>query len=133
MKAIYEDILALSATPPIWYDENGTPRYAPHSPDLCPDIYANMVGLVSIECQSCQRLFQVQVSARRRGPDYRQTQEYGDPPHHEDDGKGGLCAAGVTMTAIPVTVLECWERINMEWRRYSAWEGLDIRPEWSKD
>jgi len=39
-----------------------TPRFQPHHPDLCADIYADEVALLKIACQSCGREFLVQMS-----------------------------------------------------------------------
>lgn len=47
---------------PLWWDENGVPRFEPHHPRLCPDIYADQVALVQISCQGCGREFPVQMS-----------------------------------------------------------------------
>lgn len=47
---------------PLWWDENGTPRFQPHHPDLCADIYADEVALLKIACQRCGREFLVQMS-----------------------------------------------------------------------
>ena len=135
MKQSYPDIIALSATPPNWYDVNGTPRYATHHPEFCPDIYADIVALIYVECQSCGRQFAVQVhsghGARFAGGDVLRL-EYGDPPSHEDDGNGGSCVAGDTMTAIPMHLIEYWVRTHGNWQRLQAEEGRNIRPEWSR-
>ena len=134
MKQSYPDIHALTTAAPLWYDANGTPRYAPHHPELCPDIYADTVALIAIECQSCQHEFLVQVSTKRRaGHAIYWQQPYGDPPSHEDDGAGGVCASGSTMTSVPVRIVEFWTRSGGDWQRDSAQEGRDIRPEWSKE
>jgi hypothetical protein len=47
---------------PLWWDENGVPRYKPHHPKLCPDIYATEIALLRISCQSCDTEFEVQMS-----------------------------------------------------------------------
>jgi hypothetical protein len=48
---------------PLWWDENGVPRFDTHHPGLCPDIYADEVALLRIACQGCEREFLVQMSA----------------------------------------------------------------------
>lgn len=61
----YDDILAIAAEarrPIGWWDENGVPRFAPHHPNHCPDIYATEVVLLLIACQACLRPFRVQMS-----------------------------------------------------------------------
>lgn len=53
---------------PLWWDEFGVPRFAPHSPLLCPVIGATEVALILVACQSCAREFPVQMSwDRTRG------------------------------------------------------------------
>ena len=47
---------------PLWWDENGVPRYKAHHPSLCPNIYATEVVLLRISCQSCDVEFEVQMS-----------------------------------------------------------------------
>jgi hypothetical protein len=127
MKQKYPDILNLNPHPS-WWDENGTPRYAFHHPSLCPNINADIVALISIECQSCRSRFLVQVSGGRQlwhatGHELR---EYGDPPPHDD------CLSGDAMMSIPITMYEYWKRIDGEWMRVLGKECRDIRPEWSK-
>jgi hypothetical protein len=62
MHQSYPDIVALTKNPPTWWDENGVPRYAPHHPWLCADIYADEVALLRISCQACDHEFLVQMS-----------------------------------------------------------------------
>lgn len=58
----YIDLLSAAKIPPLWWDENGTPRFAEHHPNMCPDIYADEVVLVVISCQGCGTEFPVQMS-----------------------------------------------------------------------
>ena len=119
---------------PLWWDENGVPRFALHHPHHCPDIYAEEVCLLLVSCQNCEKEFQVQMSwnatAHLRGiaalmrmgiaVDIPAAAEvvksslayqiagrgphYGDPPHH--DG----CLVGNTMNVWDLRVLEFWRR-----------------------
>lgn len=52
MHAGYEDILELGAKP-LWWDENGVPRFKAHAPSLSANIYAIEVVLLKIACQLC--------------------------------------------------------------------------------
>ena len=111
---------------PAWWDENGTPRFAPHHPKLCPDIYATEVALLRISCQRCGAEYDVQMSwsmygsiqmAARLGTPLDTkiaetmlsakvragTIHYGDPPCDR-------CAAGSTMNCWDLRVLEFWSR-----------------------
>lgn len=118
---------------PLWWDENGVPRYFEHHPKLCPDIYADEVILLEVECQACLRKFSVQMSwgrrdqmeAVRRNPGgdgplpkladvvrkHPEQIHYGDPPHHED------CPSGPTMNVNDLRILEFWKRTAYGWAR----------------
>jgi len=65
VKRHYSDIISRIAEPPTWFDENGTPRYGPFSPDLLPDIYAVQACLLLIRCQNCGTEFKVSMSFGR--------------------------------------------------------------------
>lgn len=62
MKASYQDIRNRIEKEPMWYDENGTPRYKKFHPDLSPNIYAREVILLKIACQHCHRRFLVEMN-----------------------------------------------------------------------
>lgn len=47
---------------PLWWDENGVPRFGTHHPRLCPNIYAEEVALLLIRCQACEHEFRVQMA-----------------------------------------------------------------------
>lgn len=125
---------------PLWWDENGTPRFEAHHPNLAPNIYATEVALLLISCQSCGRELDVQMSWTREDeimrfmravgavPDSMSTVtsavnaaslssqiqmgtiHYGDPPCD--------CAAGPTMNCWDLRVREFWDRKStMEWKR----------------
>lgn len=110
----YEDIIAIAreARRPIgWWDENGVPRFMPHHPRLCPDIYSDEVILLKISCQACGCEFDVQMSSRTypRATNLgalvakKIAPHYGDPPSHN-------CATGETMNCWDLHVLEFWRR-----------------------
>ncbi len=148
MKEGYDDILKVAASAgvaPQWWDENGTPRFAPHHPGLCPDIYANEVVLLVIACQLCRHEMPVQLSAgtmeRVRASMMGRTFmsladqvrsgviHYGDPPHHDHDGE--FCHAGCTMNCIDVRVVEFWSNDNgWEWHRVAELEVTLPEPAW---
>jgi len=111
MKADYKDITSRIDEKPSWYDQNGVPRYGKFHPDNCPDIYANMVVLMRIECQSCGMPFDVELHK----DDYfgthlgiPRTWHYGDPPRHGHSG--GVRCAGETMNCIDIEVLKVYKR-----------------------
>lgn len=117
----YEDILSRIAEPPIWYDQNGTPRYAKFHPNLCPNIYSDKVVLAQIACQECGEKFLVEMHASiwdsRNDIDPRKW-HYGDPPRH---CKG----AGDSMNCEDIAIVECWQRLPLrEWKRVKKFEGL---------
>jgi hypothetical protein len=142
---------------PRWWGEQGVPRYCPFSPGEADSIYADQVALVRIECQSCGHPFDVCYSSShsdslleeredlaayiratvleeslfKTGPlrGMRRELHYGDPPNI------CCCAAGPTMTAIPVRVLEFWRRDRSssreDWTRDPALE-VDVEPSWAE-
>jgi hypothetical protein len=123
MLASYDDIRDRIPDPPLWYDENGVPRYESHHPKFCPNIYADEVILLEIECQACHERFMVQMcSGRWRFRDGTlawvtfkpdgclRAPHYGDPPRHDR-------CAGDTMNCDDLRVVEFWERWPDEWQR----------------
>lgn len=128
MKHLYDDITSRIEVPPLWWDENGTPRYGRFSPEMCPDIYADRVVLLWITCQQCGRRFDVEMHssqmdrAQNRLPYGRDIDDfnpallhYGDPPAHH--------CIGDTMNCWDIAVLESWRRdigadpALWDWRR----------------
>lgn len=140
MKAEYKDIIA-AAGKPWWWSESGVPRYCDFAPHLAhPE--AMETALVEINCQGCGEEYKVAVSTSSRAEEQlsvsiRQAQRvgYGDPP------AGGCCAAGDTMTAEEIQVIEFWSRNNkkFEWRRDKSLEvrlidgALSDEAEWAMD
>src|SRR5471030_2799277 len=55
MHARYDDITSRIAMRPVWYDENGVPRYSTFSPEDCPN--SSECALIEIVCQECLRTF----------------------------------------------------------------------------
>lgn len=124
---------------PAWHDWHGVPRYQPYEPGL-QDVYADYDALLLVRCQGCSRQFEVGACAQRFGvrpdgevaeaelPDEFSTGDfgYGDAPWHEDGS--GMCA-GVTMSAVPVAVIEFWTRDGFDWRRQPERERAFRWPE----
>lgn len=138
----YADILERITEPPKWWDRHGVPRFHEPIPQNCSHVYADHVAFVEIECQSCGEAFIVEfatsmldriVHADRYkahvGKDpapYDPTKlEYGDPPRHGGDH----CAAGDTMTSVPVRVVAAWERDRFEWEQ--THENVPMVCEWA--
>jgi hypothetical protein len=108
----YKDIRERIAGEPLWFDENGVPRYCEFTPRDAANIYANQIALVLIRCQQCQREFKVAFSWSMN--DYicgrpslvdeitSGSIHYGDPPNIE------CCPAGPTMNCDDLRVLEFW-------------------------
>ena len=117
MNHSYRDITSRIAEEPKWYDENGTPRYEPFAPALCPSIYAEQVILLRIACQDCGRQFDVELSGSVLCPlDDPQKLHYGDPPAHG--------CVGDTMNCVDLAVLQVWDRRHLsEWKRRRKLEG----------
>ncbi len=112
----YRDITSRIAEPPKWWDANGTPRYDPFAPSLCPDIYSNTVVLLRIRCQSCATKFDVEMHAGFFAEIHPQKLHYGDPPVHG--------CVGDTMNCEDEEVLEVWHRDALgDWIRRSEFEG----------
>lgn len=126
MHSNYLDIRERITEEPVWYDENGCPRYGKFSPELCPNIYANTVVFLRIECQNCAERFDVQMHSGLLAfldPSNRQPKNwhYGDPPRHDDHGQR---CAGETMNCADLEVLEVWHRAGVgDWKRYHKLEG----------
>lgn len=108
MKNNFADILALTDQEPKWYDENGTPRFAEFSPELCPNIYADTVFLMYIQCQYCQRGFYVEMHSTVFSPLPRHPKHlhYGDPPPHG--------CVGDTMNCMDIRIVQAWRRLPIE-------------------
>lgn len=123
----YGDLISRLGTP-LWWDDNGVPRYEPFVPDLC-GVYDTYVALLLVECQSCGEEYRVASSARDhdmlryflkhplRLPDASGVGSFhfGDPPPH-------CCQVGATMNSVPRAVLEFWRRDGegpqrFQWRR----------------
>ena len=124
---------------PLWFDEEGVPRYAHFAPRLCANIYADFAALLEIRCQSCGQLFQVAASwcamdenavwdehgNNPRPAEGLPTAEssgyfrYGDAPWHGPND--GQCS-GTTMTTDVSEVMQFWRRDDSKWRRDCAHE-----------
>lgn len=108
MKAGYDDILGLTKKKPLWYDDNGVPRYSKFKPDDAPSIYADQVILFKISCQNCLKEFHVSLckDLMDRWTIHRMIREgqlgYGDPPRH--------ACTGDTMTSVTLEILEFWTK-----------------------
>lgn len=133
MKALYEDILALTDKSPDWYDMDGVPRFAEFHPSLCPNIYAKEVILLEIQCQDCDRRFKVEMHWSHHGGKQSISKaieaddlgyiHYSDPPRHSKHGDR-LCYAGDTMNSEQVRIVEFWSKANPigEWQRKPEYE-----------
>ena len=123
MKTRYSDILSRIKEDPIWFDENGVPRYDTFHPTKTPSVYADEAALILISCQACNKEFNVSLHYEKfnvvNGKVF-ETQKlsekipylyYGDPPDI------GCCSVGPTMSSNSVKVLEFWSKENGTWVR----------------
>jgi hypothetical protein len=121
----YKDILDLTDKKPLWFDQNGTPRFAPFHPRLCPNIYARQAVLYRIACQNCGHIFDVadtcgifaafDISEKIMAHKLH----YGDPPNI------GCCPAGPTMSCEDLRIIEFWNKpFNGDWERIKEMEIL---------
>lgn len=99
----------------------------------------DQVALIEIQCQGCGKHFLVEVQSDRikrilfKEPDLKELIKtkglsYGDPPFHEG------CDSGLTMTAIPLRVIEFWEYDwnKIEWKRNKEYE-INVTPDYWKE
>lgn len=126
----YSDILDRLGDP-LWFDDNGVPRYEPFKPDLC-GVYDKYVCFMEIACQLCGERFMVAQTwdhgdairwADRENPhgepSFPSVEKgsasfhYGDPPIHG--------CTGDTMNVECVRVMEFWRK---DYSRSWDWERL---------
>lgn len=136
MKAAYDDIKNAINMEPLWYDQNGVPRYAEFGPEMAPDIYAREVVLLRIECQACQKRFWVEMHscdwppeipmisddindwlAEGRAPEWFPI-HYGDPPIHDCPGAGNV------MNCEDLYIAQFWKRGKEGWYRVPELEVI---------
>lgn len=130
MKPKYNDILSRISSVPLWYDNNGGPRFDTFRPDLCSNIYADEIILLKIQCQDCHEIFLVEIhnskSNSSQSLEYQVIHyksyiinpiHYGDPPNHND-------CIGNTMNAESLQIVEFWKRDRCDWVRNSEFEIL---------
>jgi hypothetical protein len=133
MRASYEDIRKRIAEEPLWFDENGAPRYDKFAPDQCADIYATQVVLLEIGCQGCEQRFLVAMSwsvwaswnhkiVSLSDAIEQHIIHYGDPPWHACAGGGD------TMNCEDLRVAEFWDR-EFDWHRDPQYEVMLYDPE----
>jgi hypothetical protein len=110
----YSDIIDQLGEP-LWWDDNGTPRYCEFSP-LLATVYDKYVAFAEIECQGCDRIFKVAAAhpiGRLYGSEWKLTElptadsterfHFGDPPRHPR-------CPGETMNCWTLRIIEFWER-----------------------
>ena len=140
----FKDIIDAAGRDPLWWDENGTPRFCEFNPNKNANIYADEIVLLRVACQGCATEFDVCMSTSimerymhqhtwgRPGPSLAQLIEkheihYGDPPNT------GCCPAGATMNSVPRMVLQYWTRdpsTMIEKMRVADYE-LEVTPDWA--
>jgi hypothetical protein len=125
MKHDYPDIRALTTREPVWFDQDGVPRYQTFNTKLCPDPYARWIVLLQIGCQACRTRFLVEVSGNVWNPEPGPPEhlDYGDPPIHEN--RSGRRCVGNTMSTDNIAVVEVWvqNKKSLELERHPDQEG----------
>ncbi len=128
----YDDLYELTDKPPLWWDQNGTPRWKPFSPGAM-DIYADEALLMEVFCQQCRKSYMVGMcsfSLDAGVSNYLLSQvrngaiHYGDPPNTD------CCSAGAAMNSVPIRVIEFFSRIGGEWVRRIELERRLPETEW---
>jgi hypothetical protein len=124
----YSDITERIAEPPLWWDEQGVPRYAEFEPHLVANIYAREVALMEVACSQCWTRFRAAVSTAGvlGEPDRHDLAEsietrtisYGDPPNYRN------YRSGPSSSCYDLRVLQYWLRPAGwgEWVRDSRFE-----------
>lgn len=116
MKNNYSDIIN-AAGEPLWFDENGVPRYTEFHPTRCVKKNAEEIFLVEVRCQICEKPFLVAVSWKNE-PRYIGPHEippakplshvggvginYGDPPNI------GCCQSGACTSSEFHKIIQAW-------------------------
>jgi len=129
----YKDILELAdkaGVEPIWWDENGVPRFSSFDPEML-GVYDRLAVLGEVACAACGKCMQVGIGRPKISVACNQIVSYdidalvavieawGDPPRHNDerDGTGGHGCAGETMSSDFVRVVGAWEQCDdFHWR-----------------
>lgn len=125
MRRKYTDITSRIIESPLWWDFYGVPRYEPFTYQMSSDVYADEVLLLKIACQACATEFNVEVSRckyekRPKLADNIKDVYYGDPPNTS------CCLVGPTMSSISLYIIEFWEKDNLNWRRRTDLENIQI-------
>lgn len=133
MNHCYRDILDLSPTPPLWFDEHAVPRFCDFAPNETANIYADEACLLLIECQSCgtefpvaftwckhDHIFPGRPAASLSDRVRENSLDYGDPPNIE------CCPAGPTMSSMPIRVAEFWTRADARPRGWERVPELEV-------
>ena len=128
----YQDIIA-KAGEPIWYDQNGVPRYVPFHPRDGVGVYVNHAAYMKIACQACKREFYVASEFGDDSLDFGNQPmlpqnptlpidscwdavgsfHYGDPPCHG--------CIGDSMNSVPLEIIQFWFR---DLKNFKDWERI---------
>ena len=118
MKTAYTDIIA-KAGPPLWFDENGVPRYTEFHPDRCVMMGAQEAILAEMRCQSCGTPLLVALTWQDKDryiyghalpPLDRLTKVGGNNLHYGDPPRTGCCDHGGSMTTEFHRIVQAWIR-----------------------
>lgn len=121
MRPDYRDITE-KAGKPLWFDENGVPRYVEFHPRHCVKTGAEEVVLAEVRCQACGTPFLVALSWRDGDPVDRPTKTNGNGLHYGEPPNIGCCEDGPMMPSDFHRIVEAW------WLRpgsVSSWSELD--------
>lgn len=127
----YDDIKKRIQEPPLWYDQNGVPRYDKFHPSML-GIYDSYAILVRISCQDCLTQFLVShgwnpytyIWQSQHVPTMEEVIDlyhYGDPPRHG--------CTGDTMNCHDHEVVEAWEQAPLV---TNSKAGIDFGDRWMR-
>ena len=111
----YNDIINRIASPPIWWQEAGVPRYDQFDPHISAGVYANEAAFAEIACQVCETTFLVLIETPAADRSIAakitsQTLEYGDPPN-----VACACGGSASTSSIMIRVVEYWARADQKY------------------
>jgi len=112
----YDDIISRIPEAPIWWQENGVPRYNPFHPHWSTGVYTSEAVLAEVACQACETTFLVCIETTAKDGRLAEairaeTLEYGDPPNVLCCGRGHAMSTGM------IRIVEYWRSQDPKYAR----------------
>lgn len=144
MKPRYYDILRVSDTPPLWWDELGVPRFETFEPHIHISRLAYECVLLNLQCQVCRKPYIVSMSNRvvshLESAIRNRTLDYGTPPrgcftedprtHFLKNENPSLkkCNFGASMTPTLSEVIGYWRKntSSQKWVEDISFRNLNV-------